>query len=280
MEEIIRAVKQKRELAGLDERVVRESVERVLKRERRGREKLAAAKSWKEFSRSKEWKVLKRDVREELRGVYGLFQGRFQSGGSPEERLASHQSSAERLPFYEEAYQRIFSITGAPRSLLDLGCGANPYSYGKLGCTPFYVAVDLPNKELERIAAFFKEEGIAGEVVGLNLVSEYRALRGYRHVDVAFLFKLLDSLEHVKRNISGELLDAINATWLVVSFPTVSVGGRKLIRKERRAWFERLLRRRGWRWEEFSIENEHFYIIVKQSGLAGKEKQREAKKKC
>jgi len=263
LDEVVAAVKKKKELSGLADTYVREKVEETLTREKKISEKLERSTSFKAFSRSSEFKLLKRLVREELRKVYGVFQ---KPGKDESEKLKAHQSSAERLPYYREVYRRIFAITGEPRSILDLGCGANPYSYGKLGCRPFFVAVDLPNDELERIAAFFKDKGIEGEVFGLDLVAEQEliaALTATRPFDVAFLFKLLDSLETIERNISGKLLDAITATWLVVSFPTVSIGGRKVIRKERRAWFEKLLSRKGWYWEEFSIENEVFYVVLK-----------------
>ncbi len=269
---VVAAIKQKKELDGLDDDFVRGKVTAALAKEPKLRAKLEAAKGFREFSRSKEFKELKRTVREELRKVYGVFQEEKRRGGKSstdvaEERLRAHQSSAERLPHYDEVYQRIFAITGEPRSILDLGCGANPYSYDALGCAPFYVAVDLPNDELQAVAKFFKERGIDGEVLGLDLAREYNrldALTAARPFDVAFLFKLLDSLEAARRNVSGKLLDAVHATWLVVSFPTVSIGGGKRIRKERRAWFEKLLRRKGWHWEEFAIENEVFYVVKKR----------------
>ncbi len=268
LREVVAAVKAKKELAALDEEFVLGKVKGVLKKEKRIGKKLSTSKSFREFSRSSEFKELKRLVREELRKVYGVFQekgkGRNAGVGTPEELLLSHQSSAERYSHYGEIYRRIFSITGLPSSVLDLGCGANPYSYKKLGCRPFYVAVDLPSDDLSGIAAFFKEENIDGEVFGLDLVKDYGRvgeLTKESHFDVAFLFKLLDSLETIKRHVSGNVLDAINAGWLVVSFPTVSIGGGKRIRKERRAWFEKLLARRGWVYEQFELGGEVFYII-------------------
>jgi|GEM_PF-543221 len=271
--EIVTAIKGKRELSTLDDAYVRDRIQKILKKERRISEKIAQSKSFKEFSRSAEFKALKSLVREELRKVYGVFQKEKKKGergknenASPEEKLLSHRSSAERYAYYEEIYKKLFSITGKPTTLLDLGCGANPYSYAMLGCTPYYVAVDLPSSDLQEIADFFRKRKIEGEVLGVDLVNNYAKvglLLESNHFDVAFLFKLLDSLETVKRNISGKLLDAVNATWLVVSFPTVSIGGKKHIKKERRAWFEKLLARKGWYYEELSVGNEVFYLVLK-----------------
>lgn len=276
LDSIVRAVKQKKELQGLEEAYVRRKVQAALKRNPKIKGKLERSKSFKEFSRSKEFKELKRIVREGLRKVYGVFQkakkkakksARQATGWvSPEEHLSAHQSSLERLPHYEEIYKRLFALTGEPRAILDLGCGANPFSYDLLGCRPFYIAVDLPNEELLEIDTFLKRKRVNGQVFGLDLVTEHETLRKLHNVDVAFLFKLLDSLETVQRHISGKLLESINATWLVISFPTVSIGGRKKIAKERRAWFERVLKRQKMSWEEFAVGNETFYVVRKKNG--------------
>ncbi len=261
LDQVVRAVKQKRELASLDDNFVLEKVKKILKKEKKIRTKLDNSKSFKEFSRSKDFKELKSKVREELRKVYGVFQKK--KGSSP---LLAHQSSEERYDYYPEIYQKLFTITGKPETIIDLGCGANPYSYEYLSCTPFYMAMDLPSEDLKEIAAFFKKNKIKGEVLGIDLVKEYDKLALLlkdNPFDVAFLFKLLDSLETVKKNISIKLLEAVNATWLIVSFPTVSIGGRKHIKKERRAWFEKLLTRKGWHWEELTIGEEVFYVVLK-----------------
>ena len=266
LDEITAAVKKKKELSGMADEFVKEKVEKILTKEKKIKGKISKSKSFKEFSRSKEFKELKSIVREELRKVYGVFQ---KPGGKNtiEEKLKAHQSSEERYPHYEEIYTKIVSMIGKPKSILDLGCGANPYSYDYLGCSPTYIAIDLPNDELQSIADFFKEKGITGDVYGIDLVKEYEklgALMENNRVDVAFLFKLLDSLETIKRHISGKVLDAVNATWLIVSFPTISIGGKKHIKKERRVWFEKLLKRKGWNWQEFDVGNEAFYVIRRE----------------
>jgi len=282
VDQVVGAVKRKQELAALDDAFVRERIQKILKKERRISEKISKSNSFKEFSRSAEFKALKSLVREELRKVYGVFQKekkgtkrKISAGNaSPEERLRTHQSSDERFLFYPEVYKKLFAITGKPTTLLDLGCGANPYSYAYLTCAPYYVAVDLPSQDLQDIADFFRSKKVKGEVFGIDLVKDYKKvgqLLDQNHFDIAFLFKLLDSLETVKRNISRSLLDSINATWLVVSFPTVSIGGKKHIKKERRTWFEKLLTRKGWHWQEFEVGEEVFYVVLKDPRALSKQ---------
>ena len=254
---------------------------KVIEQDRNIREKIETSKSFRELSRSAEFAELKKLVRAELRTVYGAFdldekrerkELLAQLTGNPGNAslilrlLLLHQSSKERAPRYLEVYRRIFAVTNIPTTILDLGCGANPYSYTFLRCRPRYVAIDLPSDALADIAEFFRIEGIKGEVIGIDLVKEYEKLTPLsreNNVDVVFLFKVLDSLESVKRNISGKVLDTLVAKWVVVSFPTVSLGGRKHIREGRRAWFERLLARQDLSYEKFTVGDEVFYVVRK-----------------
>lgn len=276
--EIVAAVKKKRELAALDDAFVLEKIERVLKENKKIRTKIEKSKSFKEFSRGSDFKELKRIVREELRKVYGVFdkdeknsrKGLLQqlAKESTNEEIITkilemHQSSVERIHEYKIVYRKIKEFIGEPRSVLDLGCGSNPYSYLLFSKNADYLAVDLPSDDLKDIKKFFSIVGLEGRTLGLDLAKGYEKLRKEK-VDVALLFKVLDSLEEVKRHISHKVLDAIDATWVVVSFPTMSLGGKKHIKKERRAWFEKLLLHKGWYYETFSISNEIFYVILKK----------------
>lgn len=292
LKEIVKEVKKKRELEDLDTHYVLEKVEKIVKQNKKIRVKIRNANSFQEFARSAEFDELKKRVRAELRAVYGVFDldekkkrtalikrigtnkttsthhaDKKERKETIRQLLLLHTSSKERLEYYDEIYTKIFSITGTPTSILDLGCGANPYSYSMLGCRPLYIAMDLPSDDLKDLAEFFRIEKINGKVMAIDLVKDYEkigVLLEQNPIDVIFLFKLLDSVETVKRNISWKLLDALHARWLVVSFPTISIGGGKAIRSERRAWFEKLLARRQLPYETFSVPNEIFYVIRKK----------------
>jgi len=43
--------------------------------------------------------------------------------------LASHVSSKERLPYYDEFYRQLFDLIDFPRRIVDIGCGLHPLSY-------------------------------------------------------------------------------------------------------------------------------------------------------
>lgn len=280
LDEIILAIKKKRELSTLNNEFIKQKIEKVFEQNKKLREKVQEAKSFRELSRSKEFSELKKLVRAELHTVYGVFDldekrerrellARLRENpGSADvilRLLLLHQSSKERAQRYLEVYRRIFAVTSAPNTILDLGCGANPYSYTFLRCLPRYIAADLPSEALDDIAEFFRIEGITGKTTGIDLIKECEKLGlllKENNVDVVFLFKVLDSLESVKRNISVKVIDALaGARCIVVSFPTVSLGGRKTIGEERRAWFEKLLARKTLSYEKFTVGDEVFYVI-------------------
>ena len=60
-----------------------------------------------------------------------------------------------------------------------------------------------------------------------------------RRFDLALLFKLLPLLERQKANAALEVMCAINAQWLAVSFPTRTLGGRNVgMAAQYSAWME------------------------------------------
>ena len=85
----------------------------------------------------------------------------------------------------------------------------------------------------------------------------------FKDADLIFLFKALDSLEEVKKNISKDILEKISAKKIVVSFPTMSLISRKEFNMEKRNWLFNFLNRMNWQYEQFEVENELFILITK-----------------
>ena len=206
--------------------------------------------------RSKQTKEVVKALREELHEVYGVFWDHKRKGTSFETFLKSHTSSLERFSFYSYIYSKIFSFTGKPTTLLDLGCGLNPFSYSYLGCSPRYYGVELSTDDCEIIQEYFRKENISGDCVSLDLSLDYKKLSSYT-VDVVFLFKILDFLPF--EGISW-IFDHVRTTYFVVSFPTKSLCGKRFA--TRRTWFEKYLKKFTVLCT-FSISNEIFYVLKK-----------------
>lgn len=243
--DIIQEIKKKEELKNLEDSFIKDRINDYLKKHSINLETLD--------ERSSHYKDLFKTVRKKCFDVYGLFK--------PESNtLNEHISSKERLEYYPRIYKEVFEITGKPKTILDLGCGLNPLSYKYLECKPTYYASELSKEDCKTIQEFFKENSIKGEVFAFDLLSEdYSKLP---KVDVCFLFKVLESLESIKKNISKEILQKINAKWIIVSFSKTSITGRP-IKKKGRSWLKRMLAELNYEYQVLDIGNEIFYIIKK-----------------
>ncbi len=250
--ELIGEIKKKKEFQSLSETFIEEFL-----------------KKYKVTEKNK--KEIVKQVRAKLREVYGAFW--FASETKSTKILASlkslddiethikilkmHRSTRERIPHYAEMYAWIFKDKQV-KTLLDLGCGLNPFSYPFLPQKPYYIAVELAQKDADFISMYFKKFSIPGESNVIDLARE----RTFPKADLCFMFKIFDTLETIKPNITKELLDALDVSWLVVSFSTKTLGGKRAISKKRLVWFEKLIN--AYPYETLELENEFFYMIKKQ----------------
>ena len=272
---LIGDIKAKKELSNLENDFIMQKLKPFLDRNRKIREKLESS-DYAKFRRSREHDMIIKEIRAQLRSVYGVFilddykkrhglLGKLKDTPTLADHdaiLSLHKSSKERLEIYESAYPAIFDITGKPKKIVDLACGLNPISYPYLGCRPEYVACDLSEKDLEFIDEYFRLMKIKGKTQRVDLLrDDVSAIT--KGADVTFLFKALDSLESVKRHSSDALLKSIGSRWIVASFATRSIGGRKEIRKEKRFWLDRMIERNAWTSQEIELPGEIFYVIKK-----------------
>lgn len=284
---IVDDILSKKELRNLDEDFVAEKVKKYIDAHKKVKEKIeqAGKDNFKRLKRAKEYKELVKAVRAELREIYGVFilKGYKKLRKMIEELrkdpsivnhnkiLKLHKSSKERLAYYPIIYKKIFEITGKPKRIVDLACGLNPFSYPYIadqGCEPEYVACDLAEKDLDYINEYFGIMEIKGIVKKIDLLnldkSNLFEIEEKEENNLVLLLKTLDSLETVKRNISQEVLESIKADNIVVSFSSISIGGRKAIKKEKRAWFEKLVERLGYNFTVFEVPGEIFYVLSKK----------------
>lgn len=268
LKKLVNDIKAKKELSSLDDSFVEGFAKGYLEK---NPIELKEGLTEKQVSKSKEYKGIIKDVRKQLRAVYGVFkEGKFgkrlklindikglDDFEGHSKILALHKSTKERLPYYETVYDSIFKVTGKPKTILDLGCGLNPFSYPWMKINVKYVAVEAAEEDVKFIQSYFDSFGINGKALKLDL-SNVNVLP---KADVCFLFKMLDTLEGIRRGISGELIEKIDSRFIVASFPTKSLGAKKEIRAGRLGWFEKIIE--AYEYTIFEIENEKFYIIRK-----------------
>ena len=112
MEEIIKKIKSKKPLDKLDDEFVKGFINNFFKTNFKLNKKYLEGKLKK-----KDLEIIIKNVRNELNKSYA----QFWTGNKLD--LKSHKSTKERLEIYQRVYDHIFSITGEPKIVLDLGCG-------------------------------------------------------------------------------------------------------------------------------------------------------------
>ena len=271
LNQVIKDIKNKKELRNLDDEFIKEKLDVYLQKNH-----LDLDKEFKQLKRSSSYKLMLKAIRKDLREVYGAF-----IKGKPSlkklvealkkknlnktleehnEILRTHQSTRERLQFYDDIYSKIFKEV-KPKSILDLAAGLNPISFPYMNLKGiYYIATELTKEDCRFLKEYFSLINIKHKVLQLDLLKDYKKIINIK-ADLCFLLKTLDSLEKTRRNISKDILKSINAKDIIVSFSIKSLSGKKPIKE--RGWFYRILRELNLDYATFSTENELFFIIKK-----------------
>ena len=139
--------------------------------------------------------------------------------------LSLHASTKERLPYYPDFYDFIKEYTGPIESILDIGCGYNPFSAPLIPKTglKYYYAYDIDIKAAELINRFFAILGLPPLAKCMDLavhIPEDTA-------DIAFICKLLPVLEAQSPGSGFRLVRGLNVRHLLITYPLKSLGGRE-----------------------------------------------------
>lgn len=210
----------------------------------------------------KKEKDIEKAVREHLHGVTSAFMTESEcrraraaaEAADFETLLACHASTRERMPVAsaDALYDRIFSVTGVPESLLDLACGLNP-AYLKWRYPQIHVVGTDISGDCVRI---LQTLGIDARLADLlcGIPSE--------RFDLALLFKILPLLERQKKGAADEILRSVNAAYIVVSFPTKTLSGRDVgMAAHYGAWMAEHLPESRSVTDSFELENELYFVL-------------------
>jgi hypothetical protein len=306
LSELIEDIKDKKELRTLDDEFVKNKIdvyfsERFHEQEKKKfLEKLKNSKTYKQFTKSKEYKFIIKELRAELRKVYGVFilEGyekrtkilkelseldktdeyyKKESMKLHEQLFNLHKSTKERMDHYEKLYETIFDtindMAKTSKNLsnkekfvfMDLACGLNPVSsFLFQEKIKRYYASDISTEDCKFLKEYFDTTDIDAIIFPADLTDEKIFYKIEKiPVDICLIFKTLDGLERIKRNISKDLLNSINAKYFAITFPTLSISAHREIKEHRRQWFERMLEDLEWKFEKFTLESELLYVIQK-----------------
>ncbi|MBN1923796.1 MAG: methyltransferase domain-containing protein [Nanoarchaeota archaeon] len=262
MDEVIKIILKKKELANLDKELVKKVINNNLNTKIK---KLIKEERFK----NKDFKEFIKIVRSQLRRQYGAFQNPKMERMELVKKkdylnlLKSHQSTKERLPYYKDFYNKLWKITGKPGSILDVGCGMNPVSfeYMNLGNNIEYLALDISKKDLEVISEYFRQKGINGSVKVFDAArDDYNFNKVF---DACFCFKLFEILETTNSHrLTEDIILKLPAKQVIASFSTKTLSDAPMTKK-RRVWFEVMLKRLGYSFETIELANELFYCFKK-----------------
>ncbi len=245
---LIRGIKEKKELSGLSDEIVKDCLINYFEKHRISSEKLTKQDS----------KLIIKEVRAELRFLSGQYQKSLKNRpkllkkNNLAELLKTHSSTSERLEFYPSIKDKIHNL--GIKSILDLGCGLNPIALASPDL--IYFASDIKEDELSLIEQFFKENKINGKTFAFDL---RKPLVNLPKTDLCILFKVLDVIDK-KHKLSEKIILSLPSKYLLVSFSTKKLSGKSMNHPQRK-WFESILSRNKLNFESFSISNEIFYLI-------------------
>ncbi|MFH1972402.1 MAG: hypothetical protein ABIJ18_02895 [archaeon] len=229
---ILQEVMAKKEYQGLDERFVSSVILKYLPK-------------YDTSKKSGKDKLIK-EVRAKLREVYGAFRAKnydkkfkFLDGMNQwDDKLSAanilkvHLSTRERIEYNDKVYNWIKSYIDF-NSVLDLGCGFNVFSMPWMGKVNYY-GIDINRDDVDFCNKYMSKFSLSWGIRWANLLT----FDNYVFSDVCFMFKILDGLESIERGASAKLLSKIRSQYIVASFATKSLGGKKVISAKRLKWFE------------------------------------------
>jgi len=176
--------------------------------------------------------------------------------------MFDHLSTRERLPILDTFYRDIFAVTGSPRRLLDIACGLNPLAFPWMdlpAAGASYWAYDIHEPRVHFLNHYFILQGLPPLAFVKDVAVQAPTERG----DVALFLKELPRFE---RNYPGRgraLLAAIDARWLVVSFPTISTHGGRNLTNRYREFYHQIIDGFGWPVTELLFDSELVFCTEK-----------------
>ena len=147
-----------------------------------------------------------------------------------EKLMMLNTSSYERISFIKELYKFIFDTVDDQNinSILDIGCGFNPFSLPfmfevmpELNIKSYY-ALDIDVNLAKLINKYFDLLELPQYACCIDIISETPC----QTADIAFLFKIIPTIENCKKGRGFEILNNLNAKYIAASFPTKTLCGK------------------------------------------------------
>jgi len=177
--------------------------------------------------------------------------------------MAGHQSSRERLDILDRFYRDLLGSIGPIGSVLDLASGLNPLAvpWMSLALGARYSARDVFADQMAFLAQALSLLGVQADAQCSDVLAEIPGPAA----DVALVLKAVPCLEQLEREAGDRLVALAPARYVVVSFPTASLGGRKDrgMLSTYRTRMARLREGQPWTVREYLYDSELAYLVDK-----------------
>jgi len=207
-----------------------------------------------------------------LHKVYGAFGSKklftaHKKERTPEWILRKHLSTRERLKYYEEIYKRIFgNLNDFEGTIFDLGAGVNGFSLGFLPKAK-YIGIEGIGQLVTLMNNYFKTQKYNAKAIHLSLFKLEKIkklIKEEKGKKIILLFKVLDSLEVLKKDYSKKLLLELTpmAEKIVISLATRSMITRKKFDVNRN-WIVSFIKKNFNLIDDFEVGGERYLILTK-----------------
>lgn len=176
--------------------------------------------------------------------------------------MRHHASTRERLPILDQFYASILAGLPAPSRVLDLACGLNPLAapWLPLARGAEYRACDVYADLIAFVGGCLERMGVSARAEVRDVLRDPPRERA----DLALLLKAIPCLEQLDPDAGHRLLRAIDAPYVIVSYPVHSLGGRgKGMAATYEARFRALVAGEGWTIQRFAFSTELAFLIIR-----------------
>ncbi|MFW6233071.1 MAG: hypothetical protein ACOC3Z_00230 [Nanoarchaeota archaeon] len=228
--------------------------------------------AWKKFEKrqtSENEKIkLTRDL---LRKVFSVFTSKKLLNIKDKDLewvLKKHLSTKERFDYYNELYLKLFRDFNKEIVVFDLGAGVNGFSIDyliKLKNKIKYIGVESVGQLVSLMNYYFEKNNYNAFAIHeslYNIDNIKSVLKNEKKNKIVFLFKVIDSLEMIKRDYSKEFLNEISplCNRIVVSFATRSLVSKKRFNVKRN-WIIDFIKDNFNIINDFELGNERYIIF-------------------
>jgi 16S rRNA (guanine(1405)-N(7))-methyltransferase len=208
---------------------------------------------------SKDWEILLEDLKKAI-----SQNSKDKIRKIAEEISKSHMSTEERIAENIQFYNKIIEIVGQPKSILDIGCGANPliFPFQKFKKLNFYLALDNDKKIID-ILSVFNSTIQNVELIPMiwDLKEGWDKIKKFDNFDLALMMKLVPVVLRQERELAEVLAKTPAKKWVITGSKFSLVKKEKIELREKKIITNFIKKSNKRILDSFSLKNEFAFVV-------------------